>query len=116
MIHSEATGKSARNGRHGDVLLKRVDALPPGAVEVPRRQGEDIILALGEVTGHAHRIGDMDVKLFRIGGERFVVFDRSAGLSHEEHKTLTASAGGVYQVIQQVEYVPGPTRQRDVAD
>ena len=116
MIHSAATGRSARNGRHGDVLLRRVDRVPDDAVLVDRPPDEDIILAWGEVTGHAHRIKSRDVAMFRVpGGARFVVFNRAAGLAHEEHKTLTAEPGETYQVIQQVEYVPGAV-PRNVAD
>ncbi len=40
--------------RQGDVMLFKVEKLPKGAVEV-ETQG-DVILAFGEVTGHAHRI------------------------------------------------------------
>ena len=45
--------------RHGDVFLKEVAALPQGAVQAARDHG-DVILAYGEVTGHAHRIADPD--------------------------------------------------------
>lgn len=38
--------------RQGDVLLMRVDALPDGEPEMPRRP--HVILAEGEQTGHCH--------------------------------------------------------------
>lgn len=44
--------------RHGDVLLVQVPALPAGATKADK-QGDGrtgVVLAYGEVTGHAHRI------------------------------------------------------------
>lgn len=43
--------------RQGDVLLVPVAALPAGCTEVPQHGGR-IVLAYGEVTGHAHAIAD----------------------------------------------------------
>jgi hypothetical protein len=41
--------------RQGDVYLRRVEALPKELREIPRDGGR-IILAYGELTGHAHAI------------------------------------------------------------
>lgn len=43
--------------RQGDVLLKPVSALPSNCTAVPLDKGR-IVLAYGEVTGHAHAIAD----------------------------------------------------------
>lgn len=43
--------------RQGDVLLTPVSSLPAGCTEVPHDKGR-IVLAYGEVTGHAHAIAD----------------------------------------------------------
>ena len=43
--------------RQGDVLILPVDKLPDGCTEVPNDKGR-IVLAYGEVTGHAHAIAD----------------------------------------------------------
>ncbi len=43
--------------RQGDVLLVPVKSLPIGAKEIPLDKGR-IVLAYGEVTGHAHAIDD----------------------------------------------------------
>lgn len=43
--------------RQGDVLLKPVAELPKDCTEVPLDRGR-IVLAYGEVTGHAHAIAD----------------------------------------------------------
>ena len=41
--------------RQGDVLVIRVDDVPSSAVSVPRDAGR-LVLAYGEVTGHAHAV------------------------------------------------------------
>ena len=117
--------------RQGDVLLQPVDALPPGCVEVPLDNGR-IVLAYGEVTGHAHAIAvptnaeaSADeiaeaaiarARLYRSpSGERYLhVPDGSqAALTHEEH-TAHAIPPGVYLLPTQVEYTPQELRR--VAD
>jgi hypothetical protein len=42
--------------RQGDVMLRRVDALPAQAAALPPTEPTRVILAYGEVTGHAHAI------------------------------------------------------------
>lgn len=103
--------------RQGDVLLVRVDALPPDAAAC-KVEG-DVILAYGEVTGHAHRLAPATVKPFAKGGvwsptaERFIQALEGAQLTHEEHATIPLPAG-VYRVVQQREY--SPEEIRNVAD
>lgn len=99
--------------RQGDVLVRMIDGLPENATEVtnPTR----IVLAYGEVTGHAHTIMADEAQEFsfvdadtRAGGvvRRFLkVFDRGAELRHEEHATLPLPPG-IYEIIQQREYAP----------
>lgn len=41
--------------RQGDVLIERIDSVPDDAQPVPLEDGR-IVLAHGEVTGHAHAI------------------------------------------------------------
>ena len=47
--------------RQGDVLLRRVSQLPDGAVKSPKT--DRIVLAYGEVTGHAHAIATEEADL-----------------------------------------------------
>ena len=93
--------------RQGDVLLlRRDDTIPANAAELPREQG-DVILAHGEVTGHAHRISDPGVCLLRAEGVAFDLLRVSEGviakLTHEEHATITVGPG-VYERRLQREY------------
>ena len=109
----EAQSREAQY-RQGDVLLIAVDAIPGGAVPVPRDQGE-IVLAYGEVTGHRHAITEPRAELLALPDQeiehRFLrIVGVQAPLRHEEHDTITVPPGS-YQVIQQREYVP-PTPSR----
>lgn len=118
--------------RQGDVLLTPVAALPAGCVEVPNDRGR-IVLAYGEVTGHAHAIADhrqafvpsaravelADAAIARAklwsapNGQRYLQVTEPVTLSHEEHTAHTIPPG-IYQLPVQVEY--SPTELRQVAD
>lgn len=99
--------------RQGDVLLIAVGRIPKSK-SVPTEAGR-VILAHGEVTGHAHAIGDPDVaELLETGdGARFLRVTHEAELRHEEHDTVTIPPGR-YRVIRQREY--SPEEIRNVAD
>ncbi len=106
--------------RQGDVLIERVNSLPKNAVEIP--QHGRIVLALGEVTGHAHAIalddGAVKARLFDAGTERFLQVLSASVLAHEEHAAI-ALEPGVYRVSKfgtgtQREYTPEAIR--NVAD
>lgn len=90
--------------RQGDVLLLSVDALPPGAVDAT--PAGDVILAYGEVTGHAHRIAQTvdapQVRVWSAGAERFLQVVARATLTHEEHAAVVLDRP-LYRQIHQVE-------------
>ena len=116
--------------RQGDVMLFRVAALPKGAVAI--KTNGDVILAHGEVTGHAHRLAlppvvagvglgkqlavVKPVKLWDAGAERFIQVLEKTALTHEEHSPIPLDPG-VYRGVRQHEYAPEEARrQRMVAD
>ncbi|MFN7973047.1 MAG: hypothetical protein U0166_11975 [Acidobacteriota bacterium] len=106
--------------RQGDVLVMRVTRPPRAARRVARRGR--IVLAYGEVTGHAHAIEDTNVESFEHGGRMFLrITGGPATLRHEEHKEIALPAGS-YQVVRQREYAPSPIwdpsldRSREVSD
>lgn len=102
--------------RQGDVLLRKVDhAISVGATKVDWEKKEGrVILAYGEVTGHAHAIGLQFASMFATeAGQRFLDIKYGAQLTHEEHATIEP-APGIYEVIQQREYTPEAIR--NVAD
>jgi hypothetical protein len=99
--------------RQGDVMLTRVNSIPKGGKRVARDNGR-IVLAYGEVTGHAHAIADEEVTLLEVdGGIRYLDVQMEAFLRHEEHGAI-ALAPGKYKVTRQREYTPEAIR--NVAD
>lgn len=85
--------KNSLQIRQGDVLLAAA-AIPAGAIEQPPDRERGIVLAEGEVTGHAHRIPhryaagaqayrtELDAQYLRVTAP--------VPLRHEEHKTQCA--------------------------
>jgi hypothetical protein len=108
--------KNKTHYRQGDVMIERIDALPAKLKPIARENGR-VILAHGEVTGHAHAISDDGVKLFGDGAQTDVTYlqvvDVPALLKHDEHATI-ALEPGAYRVVRQREYTPEAIRR--VAD
>jgi hypothetical protein len=102
--------------RHGDVLIVPAAKLPGKLKKVKHDKGR-VILAYGEVTGHAHAIvaPGSAIEMYEAdGGERFIrVADAPVELKHEEHGTITLPAGD-YRIVHQREYTPEEIRR--VAD
>ncbi len=96
--------------RQGDVLVVAVDAIPRRAKPVDRRR-ERVVLAYGEVTGHAHAIADSGAALLEHEHDRYlrVTAGGGVGLTHEEHETILVPPGE-YRVVRQREYTPEATR------
>lgn len=95
--------------RQGDVLIVRVDALPEGTKKPIARESGRIVLAHGEVTGHAHAITTPKVKWINVNGDRYLSSDKPFDVVHEEHSTVKLPAG-TFKVIQQREYTPEAIR------
>ena len=116
--------------RQGDVLLTPIQALPEGLVEISNDNGR-IVLAYGEVTGHAHAIADhvpasatqiaaeaiaraagsSKARLLQAqNGNRFLEVTEAVTLRHEEHTAHTIPPG-LYSLPVQVEYTPAELRR-----
>jgi hypothetical protein len=116
--------------RQGDVLLLPVESDPswqinnwqPAPTKTPddRKREGGVVLAFGEVTGHAHvlqttaplltgRVADT-VQRWTSRIVEFIDLPEKATLVHEEHATLEVPAGK-WEVIHQREYA-GPQRER----
>ncbi len=93
--------------RHGDVLVQLCDEIPPQARALPH-----LIVARGEITGHAHRILEREGnELFGLGDEMFLrVGDNGATLTHEEHAAIRLERG-TYRIWIQREYTPEAIRR-----
>lgn len=108
--------------RQGDVLVRPTKKRPTEAAKRITDNGR-VILAYGEVTGHAHEVIGVEtdnpdpvpaMELFEEpDGSRLLVIKREALLRHEEHGLIALAPGG-YEVIRQREY--SPEAIRNVAD
>jgi len=92
--------------RQGDVYLAIVDKLPKGATKVVLPKGR-IVLAYGEVTGHAHAIyEDTDqVQMWAEGKVKYLEVMATVMLKHEEHSEAKLIPG-IYKLPMQMEYTP----------
>ena len=89
--------------RQGDVLIERVQDVPPFT-----RRVEGTVLARGELSGHAHRVAEAEeVELYEGPGETLYlrVLGTKATVVHDEHKAITLTRGA-YVVRKQREYAP----------
>ncbi len=88
--------------RHGDVLIAPIESVPANA-----RLREGLILAQGEITGHAHRVEtDSRAELLEAGPELFLrVLGSPARIVHEEHRPIELPPGS-YRVWRQREFDP----------
>ncbi len=90
--------------RQGDVLIKRVETIPPSALRLKRA-----VLASGDSTGHRHQIKDRrTARLFesvnaRASGLFLEVVADEAAVSHPEHGEIVLTRG-VYRVWRQREF------------
>src|SRR5258708_33558053 len=77
--------------RQGDVLIVPVESIPEKLDPIDRENGR-VVLAHGEVTGHAHAIKAEGAALFR-DPKLMAVFMRVSGdapvaLEHDDHDTI----------------------------
>ena len=102
-----------RQYRQGDVLIEETDGIPDGGNVVSPDNGR-IILAYGEVTGHAHALPARAGNLIEVSGDRFLNIDGPKtpnvdrpvrSLRHEEHFPIPLYPVA-HQVIGQRQYTP----------
>ena len=105
--------KKPKMFRQGDVMVVATERRE-GLSEVPREDGR-IVLAHGEVTGHAHAIASMDAIMLMDEKtlDRFLDVRAPVSIGHEEHGRIELPRG-FYSVVQQREYRPEGLRK--VAD
>ena len=97
--------------RQGDVAVVRAANMPRAAKQRERENGR-VVLAHGEVTGHAHVVTG-PAELFDADRQTYLRVGEGAEIRHEEHSTIPVPAG-IYRVIRQREY--SPEEIRNVAD
>ena len=112
--------------RQGDVLIERVDISMPSGKNA--KENDRIVLAHGEVTGHAHELEDVkgaDIvspsARVSVPGDgdnaKMTQLIMSVGVKtsvkHQEHAPISVKRG-IYRVTRQREY--SPEAIRNVAD
>lgn len=96
--------------RQGDVLLIKVDKEIPKDAHMVKPEKNRVILAHGEVTGHAHAIPAKAAVLYEtMANTRLLEVTVPTQLIHEEHGAIDLDPG-VYEVYRQVEYSPRDLR------
>jgi len=126
-VKQSAQKSGAFQARQGDILIVMVRELPVGAT--PRqRTGRGVVLAEGEVTGHAHYITGkrvmhydapnaaaaarqlladvgLTVEFESATRAAFLDVEEAATVCHEEHGAIVLPPGK-YVVVTQREYTP----------
>jgi hypothetical protein len=102
--------KTLKQYRQGDVLLVEIEQPSRTGKPIDPEDGR-IILARGELSGHAHAIqgNDGQAQLFEGRGDRRYLMLTDVGrLEHEEHGAIVLGPGW-YEVRRQREYDPAGT-------
>ncbi|MET8926996.1 hypothetical protein ABZW26_31970 [Streptomyces sp. NPDC004623] len=102
--------------RQGDVLMMALEEseVPRHFLDAPGepRDGRGrMVLALGEVTGHAHAVQGPGRLLWEAGpfGPMLLHLPEGGRVVHEEHAAI-ALPQGWFRVVRQREYAPGAVR------
>ena len=102
--------------RQGDVALIAMNEIPADAEATARDTNGRVVLAHGEVTGHAHALHEPGVALLRAANaDVFLRVTQPASLRHEEHARIYVPPG-TYRVLRQREYRPAREQPRSVED
>lgn len=103
--------------RQGDVMLVPVSERPDN-VTAAAPDGNRVVLAYGEVSGHAHAlVKDLAIEWITPDATaRYLqVTAPAAPLTHEEHDTIIVPSGW-YKIVRQRQAQPGSGISTQVAD
>ena len=85
--------------RSGDVFLKVVTSLPVNAKKVAKNP----VLALGEISGHSHRLVGDQYELYQNEGRKYLQVFQPTLVTHEEHNKRIILPG-TYEIVNEREY------------
>jgi hypothetical protein len=104
MLRKSAPVTAALHYRQGDILIRRIVAIPGGAVRAERNSiTKSIVLAEGERAGHLHEIRNSGAEAYRLAEGLYLSVEEEVEIVHPEHSRI-ALLPGTYEVIRQVEY------------
>lgn len=98
--------------QHGDVTIEQVNEIPSGA---KKQKVERIVLAEGEVTGHAHIVITPGVESYVEDAMLYIKSLVPWEVNHEEHHTIEIPPGE-YKIGRVREYDHLAEVERIVAD
>ena len=87
--------KGSGQYRQGDVMVIP-SRIPENAVKLQPSEGNRVVLAEGEVTGHFHTMPYGPAVMFRdscAGGRCYIETTEPTPLKHDEHNTITIEPG-----------------------
>jgi hypothetical protein len=95
--------------RHGDVVIypiseEEAQELKAKGKKAERENGR-LVLAHGEVTGHAHAVVEPTAMMFDLDDSKLLELPKLSLLTHEEHKDIELPAGN-YRIYQKRQYKP----------
>lgn len=99
----------------GDILIRKIDKLPDGVVEVAPENG--VVIVTHSETGHHHVMEAPKVKMYQLPDsimDCLLVVDQPAALehlrAHDTHEPIMFQPGN-YHVRRQREYTPEGLRR-----
>jgi len=101
------------NAQQGDVILKRLTALPSGEAKLISKG--KLVLAEGETTGHFHGLFEENSELRQYGNTMVLDLKEEATLTHQEHGPITLEPG-LWEVGKVQEYDYFVQMKRPVMD
>ena len=93
--------------RQGDLLIEKAE-------KIEGKLQKDNIVALGEMTGHSHKLEKGKVYKAK-KGEKFLDLSKKSKVVHQEHKALSLKKGK-YKVTRQKQYKPKKKKAVRVQD
>ena len=106
------TSKAMKTFQQGDVVGRKLKALPDGVATVTGRKR--LILAHGE-NGHSHVIEDDEAELIQIGERMLLKLAKAATVKHEEHGPITLTPG-IWEIGRVREFDWIQNMERNVID
>lgn len=102
--------KSKLFARHGDVFIFKMDRKKNMSNVKKQKQ---VTLALGEVTGHSHKLSSNEDILICDNNPEYKIFEMNSSgiLTHEEHNSIILPPGQYMSIIQ-MEYDPIEHRKK----
>lgn len=106
--------------RQGDVFIKAIEEIPADA-ELVEKNSSKVILAYGEITGHAHAVhGEKNLSYYADKKDpnllAYLIVDRFESLlTHPDHYSKDLNRDklpvGKYEIRRQTEYTPQELRR-----